>query len=168
MKKITKILSWLILLLLLATRPVFAKGHISDGLYWLYDDCKNLKALESYKTLKRDGFSIVYFENGNMKEQFGYQNGILEGTAREYFEDGKLFLKRQFKNGQLQGSSQRYHKNGKLWVDLKFKDNQLEGLALIFTNRGFLDKVITYQKGKIVNIKDIDQEGHIIYEKKFD
>lgn len=95
------VLLFLVSIFTLNSPSAYAQGYIADGLYLIYDSSGILGALETHKSLKRDGVVFNYYKNGDVKKLFWYKQGRPHGTAKAFAEDGSLKKKKTYRNGRL-------------------------------------------------------------------
>lgn len=95
------------------------------------------------KDTSKDGVYIVRFENGNIKAELFYQNSRLNGICNFYFENGRIKAREEYRDGILEGTAKKYYPFGIL---------QSEEL---------------YSKGKVILIKEYNEDGKLIRETKF-
>jgi len=158
MKRI--ILSILFLLFALVS-AAFGAGVIQDGFYLTYDT-DQLRLIEQYEALERNGPLFAYFPNGEVSKIFQYKNNSRDGLAVAYYPNNRISYRVCFHDGLLHGMSQRYYANGNLSVEMNYRFGQPHGVARFYTETGQLDKIALYDNGRLVKVRPCDASGHIL------
>ena len=126
----------------------------------------NIKWEATYKNGKENGIVKKYYENGNLRREYRMINGKVNGPEKGFYSSGNIKWERSYVNDQLEGEVKDYYENGQLKSVVYYHNGQLTDVAKSFYENGKYKFVRKYQNNKIIEGKDYDAEGHLIYKNK--
>lgn len=120
---------------------VISSGSVEDGEYLCkVDDSKNTKSIP-FVSGKVHGMVKIYYPEGKVWRVIPYEQGKQHGTMRIYHERGWLMTEREYVNGVQHGASREFYESGEV------------------------KSVATFDKGKMVSMKQYDEEGKLVRER---
>lgn len=121
------------------------------------------KIQEFYVDGVREGQCRVWDCFGNLVSDENYTNGHRDSVCK-YYQKGKLSEFITYKNGEPYGLYKKY-KNGYVEYDRTYwKLGSLHGPCTLYHSNGKPYITITYCKNQIVNYKQFDRKGVLLYE----
>lgn len=125
--------------------------------YWkTYYETGILKSEGNRKDFELDSIWNFYNDTGTIILKITYLKGKKNGIRTTYQQDE--ILEENFVNDVKQGYSYTYYPDGKLWKEANFVDGLEEGTGKEFAhNDGRVIKIITYKKGYITDIENINR-----------
>lgn len=127
--------------------------YLENGNIWKHE---RFELGELKETKMINGEFITYFENGIPATVYDYKNGKKNGPFREYYNEGKWVLEAITSDDGQVVDKKRVLDGDQLKIAGKYFDDELHGQIQHFSKEGKLLKVEIYQKGKLVNTKEID------------
>ncbi len=94
------------------------------------------------KDTSKDGVYVLRFENGNIKAELFYKDSKLNGICNFYYENGRIKAREEYRDGFLEGTCKKYYPFG------------------------ILQSEEIYDKGKLIHLKEFNDEGRLIKETK--
>lgn len=116
---------------------VVSSGSVEDGEYLsTVDSSKNTKSIP-FVDGKVHGIVKVYYSTGEVWRSIPYKEGKKHGTMRILHERGWLITEREYVHGVQHGISRQFYESGKV------------------------KRVATFDQGKMVSMKQYDEEGKL-------
>jgi antitoxin component YwqK of YwqJK toxin-antitoxin module len=134
----------------------FMRNGKPDGYWKTYNEKGFIKSEGNRKDFKLDSIWTFYSDSGKVILKITYLEGKKNGIRTTYSEDE--IYEENFVNDVKQGFSYTYYPDGKLWKEANFIDGLEEGTGKEFAyNDGRVIKLITYKKGYITDIENINR-----------
>ena len=139
---------------------ISSEGFMRDGKpdgYWkTYNENGYIKSEGNRKDFKLDSIWTFYGDSAKVILKISYLDGKKNGIRTTFQEDE--IIDENFVNDVKQGYSYTYYPNGKLWKEANFIDGLEEGTGKEYAkNDGRVIKLITYKKGFITDIENINR-----------
>jgi len=125
-----------------------------DRIWKSYNEEGVLIQSTSYKKGVKNGDFKIYRDNGKLEVEGAYLNDKLHGTYKYYFPNGQLWFEIRYENGQRWEIIGNYDMEGNVKEKGTLQDG--EGTVYYYHQDGRLREIITYKKGKVVEIEKID------------
>jgi len=162
---------------------LYATGIIPDGIVREYYRIGVLKKEITFKDGRAHGRGIDYYPSGEIFEESTFMQGHLHGPNRMYRRDGAPWIEANYKDGKLHGTFTSYHDNGNTETRAEYNDGKLNGSYKkydIYSNlleegtfnqgeqqgdhryyhvTGQLARIERYSRGKLICLKEFDEEG---------
>jgi antitoxin component YwqK of YwqJK toxin-antitoxin module len=144
------------------TGKVMAKGayvgktKVGEWLY--YDEEGDLSQKESYLNGRVNGRAFTYYKNQQIAREQDFVEGVKNGMCKDYFKGGKPKFDATFLDGNLDGKVTHYFPNGSEWQRGQYKASVKDGKWLYFDENGLLLRIETFNLGKLVETKVIEEE----------
>lgn len=139
------------------------KGKIKEGRWSYYVDGK-ISLEESFSNGMLNGISKVYTKKGELIEEIPYVNGKIDGVKRCFLPDGKKYSESAYKEGVEHGDYKLYEGFDYPVIEGVNFQGKRDGDWQIRDDRGKLVEVLKYDKGVLLNDKELKKE----YSKSFD
>lgn len=95
---------------------------------------------------------LLFPETSDTAELCSYYNGKEDGEWKKFYPSKKLKEQRYFKNGSKTGEYLAWWENGNKQLQYFFEADEYQGECKEWNETGFLNKIMTYNKGH--------EEGH--------
>jgi antitoxin component YwqK of YwqJK toxin-antitoxin module len=139
----------------LSSEGMMRKGQ-PDGYWKTYNENGFIKSEGNRKDFKLDSIWTFYNDSGNVILKITYLEGKKNGIRTTYQENE--VTEENFVNDIKQGPTYTYYPNGNLWKEVNFIDGLEEGTGREYANNdGRVIKLITYKKGFITDIDNINR-----------
>ena len=94
----------------------------------------NIKRVDEYKGLKKDGNSTQYYENGKLEFEKQYTAGLKTGIHKRYYNNGQLSSESHYNAGDREKTWTYYLCNGEKWLIESYTDNALASAERLLTS----------------------------------
>lgn len=131
---------------------------------------------ELYVTNIKQGISYYYHDNGKIYQEVMYKDNLKHGSGKEFNESGRLIALLQYRynslidkelinrvdsKGKKNGVWRDYYANGNVKSEVNYKHGLLDGYVKDYEENGKLIKMQRYINGKLVVVKDDDNEQKV-------
>jgi len=164
------------------TGKILSKGAYynkkKDGIWRFYNGEQKLVKQDSYSKGLKDGAWIVFYvSNGNRASEINWKGGVKNGSWKEFFENGQLKLSATYANDKLIGEHKSFYLNRRVSRKGKYINGKQDGPWIAYSesgvivnkavfDKGYLEKELRYENGKVVLIIDHKTGKTIDYTKK--
>lgn len=129
-----------------------------EGLWKTYGANEVLLSEGSYVSGKKYGMWKTYHRNGQVAKEVMIVNDLEQGPSKEYFEDGQLKEEATYKDGFKEGITVVYTTKGDTAVVGSYYKDARDGVWRYYDENNKLEKVIEYDKGKLLTPETGDGE----------
>ena len=124
-----------------------------DGLQQSFDLNGKKTKEQEYHLDTLHGKSIEYYPSGKPRIEGQYNKGVYDGKWFYYSDDGTIVGLGEFKNGK--GKQRAWYLNGPIKREVHYLGNEKHGDEKWFLPDGRLQKIIRYDHGQLVSVKEI-------------
>lgn len=102
-------------------------GVNKDGISWTFFENGKISKIRKYSNNLQTGYGTIFHDNGNIKEIAYFNNGKIDNKYKSFYSNGKLRVSTNFKNGIYDGHYIEYFESGNLKIKSFYKDDKLNG-----------------------------------------
>lgn len=144
------------------TGDKMAEGRYKDqkkqGLWKTYGADEVLLSKGTYVSDKKYGVWKTYHRNGQIAREVMIENNLEQGPLKEYFEDGQLKQEATYQDGFKVGKTVIYTPEGDTSVVGSYYKDARDGEWRYYNEKNEIEKVIKYDKGKLLTPETGDGE----------
>lgn len=127
-------------------------NDVQEDIESIYD-LSGIKLIEThYLHGVKNGPYTTWHERNMVKEKGSFKDGNFDGTWEYYDERGLMVGEGTFENGT--GTITAYDQAGNLYRITHYVNNLKDGDDTFYTSNGEVDKVMTYDKDRVVKINN--------------
>ena len=136
-----------------------------DSIWIFYNQAQNISSKVEYKAGKRNGLEQKYYSNGFLAEETNWKDEEKDGEWKQYFNNGQLKLKTTYINGKIEGAYTSFYFDGKKEIEGAYNNGIPDGDWIRYDINGNYAATIKYDKGRITNLEDLDENDQISFTK---
>lgn len=145
------------------------KDNLVDGWVKYYHYNGKLQSMGRFVRGRHEGLHEMYDPDGSLEEELIYRKGQLldekgnpfNGIKKTFYESGALFGEWPYEDGELTGNTKEYYESGNIMRERKV--NGLYKTLTEYYETGVLRRIYTDKDGKIMDEKEYDENGNLIF-----
>ena len=119
---------------------------------------QSVKARETYKSGKKNGFTYHYYPDGTASERTEWKDDRKNGSWERYFANKSVMIKGTYRFDTLNGPFYVFGENGALSVQGSFLDNVRNDRWVFYKEDGTVDIEMIYSNGKPVGEEQMTEK----------